>query len=308
MTKKKDGHVYPAAYVDLLETRVSVLVQTLTHLLDKSKDGPSELYNFCSDKELLNNGGEWDINKVISNLLPADRLQNLAESSQNYSLHDITDVDGSPTSPHAAGLSRSPSPRASYSTHTHSHSHGHGSLYHVSKSTPRRNSDNHVHKLSIPSRTSTTTSSSSSNNNNNNNSISANNTNITTPTATTNINNTGSSSSSSSIHSRLSLSATSPTTSSSIDGGASSLDIFKPPRRTNTLDSILSDVSGSGPGTLEQLDMESLNGLSDTNSGSTLMSPVYSIDGATGDAAAAVVPVNSLDSAFKDLFPVNINT
>lgn len=214
MTKKKADQMYPASYVDLLETRVSILVQSLTQLLNRSRVSDEELHDFCCDRSLLNEDGEFDINKVICRLMPSENLENLAESSQDYSLDEITHVSN------AEG--RSPSPKE--------HSHHHSS--HSSLSRARRASENHnVHK--IPIRKSE---------------------------------HTPASSSSISMQSRLSMSATSPSSESPIS--VSSLDIFKQPQRASTLDSILFKDEP-----LEQLDFDYVN-----FSDSMLVSPVYSMD------------------------------
>ena len=134
MTKKKADQMYPASYVDLLETRVSILVQSLNELLQISKRSSAELHNFCSHPDLLNEDGEFDINKVICNLLPKEKLDNLAESSQDYSIDQITHVSGTTSS---RDLSGSSSPKSLGA--------------HSSLAKARRNSDNHVHKIPVKS-------------------------------------------------------------------------------------------------------------------------------------------------------------
>lgn len=136
MNKKKEDKMYPASYVDLLETRVSVLVQALTQLLAKSKEDLDglNLINFCKDPELLNKEGTFDINKVICNLLSAEKLDNLAESNHNYSIDEITNVTNNSPNDSSINLSKSsPSP-----PHIH---------YPLSKS--KQNINDHIHK-SLP--------------------------------------------------------------------------------------------------------------------------------------------------------------
>lgn len=158
MSKKKADQMYPASYVDLLETRVSILVQSLTTLLQKSSKTPKDLLNFCNDPEILNGSGDFDINKVICKLLPNEKLQNLSESNENYSLDDITNVSMKINSNNssASNLTRSPSPPRLHSSssshsnlHSHSRSHSH-SHCHTAPKTLRRHSEIHIKKPTSP--------------------------------------------------------------------------------------------------------------------------------------------------------------
>jgi hypothetical protein len=148
MNKKKEDKMYPASYVDLLETRVSVLLQTLSQLLAKSKedlDG-SSLISFCQDAQLLNSEGSFDMNKVICNLLSTEKLDNLAESNHDYTIDDITNITSEDhTSPQSNSVQTGSRSNSSLSsligsaspTHTHAH-------YSLSKA--KQSADGHIHK------------------------------------------------------------------------------------------------------------------------------------------------------------------
>lgn len=135
MNKKKHDQMYPASYVDLLETRVSILVQSLNCLLVKVKNPePKDLMDFCHDPELLNKDGDFDMNKVILKLVPNEKLDNLAESSEDYSIEEITQVTQDEEKPRSTSSNSTPSS-------TTSAGHHHCSLARASHS-----SENHIHK------------------------------------------------------------------------------------------------------------------------------------------------------------------
>lgn len=91
--KRNSDQLYSASYVDLLETRISVLCQTLTQLLENSQNDSEEMIQFCSNPSLLNEKGKFDLNKVIFNLLPNQRLENLSNSNTPYLLDDRASSD-----------------------------------------------------------------------------------------------------------------------------------------------------------------------------------------------------------------------
>lgn len=107
--KKKADKLYPSSYVDLLETRVSILIQSLNKLLEKSKTQGS-IDEFMKDPIIYNETGEFDINKVICQLLSSEKLQNLSQSNMNYSIEEITNVASSLSSSSASSSSSATPP------------------------------------------------------------------------------------------------------------------------------------------------------------------------------------------------------
>lgn len=95
----KGKKLYSSQYVDLLETRVSILVQSLERVIELSTtDGA--LTNLLSERELYNEDGEVLVNKVVCRLMSFEKLENLSKSG---SLEDIVNVSGDP-SPHSSPM------------------------------------------------------------------------------------------------------------------------------------------------------------------------------------------------------------
>ncbi|KAH3678996.1 hypothetical protein WICMUC_001310 [Wickerhamomyces mucosus] len=159
-------------YVDLLETRVSLLIQSFNQILNKcSSCDPQDIIKFSQNEQLKDEEGNFDINKVILHLVPNENLKNLEESNQLYSIDQITKVtDNSPVpkikcEPTSPSLS-SPSSPHHFSEGKHHHSCPHslskviaGEQNHIHK--PSLKLQTHHHKVSSPT-TSTSTSSTSS--------------------------------------------------------------------------------------------------------------------------------------------------
>ncbi|CCH44223.1 Lactose regulatory protein LAC9 [Wickerhamomyces ciferrii] len=89
--KKKIDKTYSSTYVDLLETRVSILIQSMTQLLQKAKS-PMEISQFINNSNLYNDDDEIDMNKVICSLLSTEKLKNLSQSNHDYTIDEITNV------------------------------------------------------------------------------------------------------------------------------------------------------------------------------------------------------------------------
>lgn len=133
--KKKADKLYPSSYVDLLETRVSILIQSLNKLLEKSRSEVG-IEEFMKDPVIYNENGEFDINKVICQLLSSEKLQNLSQSNMNYSIDEITNV----TDNRNSSTSSSTSPTSNTTTSSPSSTPLHISI-------PRKSQDlSHVHK------------------------------------------------------------------------------------------------------------------------------------------------------------------
>ncbi|CCH44249.1 putative transcriptional regulatory protein [Wickerhamomyces ciferrii] len=69
--KKKDEKAYSSSYVDMLETRVSILIKSMSQLLKMAKT-PSEISQFINEPNIYINEDEFNMNIVISTLLSTE--------------------------------------------------------------------------------------------------------------------------------------------------------------------------------------------------------------------------------------------
>ncbi|KAH3676399.1 hypothetical protein WICMUC_002030 [Wickerhamomyces mucosus] len=86
----KKPKILNASYVDILENRVSLLIQSMNQILEKcSSPDPKDLIKFCQDKAMKDEGGNFDLNRVILKLIPGETLENLMSSSNIYSINQF---------------------------------------------------------------------------------------------------------------------------------------------------------------------------------------------------------------------------
>ncbi|KAH3678183.1 hypothetical protein WICPIJ_008918 [Wickerhamomyces pijperi] len=83
-------------YIELLETRISLLVQGFNQILLKCNE-TKEITQFCKNKKLRDpESGKFDINKVLLELTPRDNLENLSQANDKYTINEIVNVSGKP--------------------------------------------------------------------------------------------------------------------------------------------------------------------------------------------------------------------